>query len=132
MDKQFTNPTDLMIPRGFTHIVSARGGRTIYVSGQTAVDIKGEIVGKGDIRLQTEKTYENLQVALAAAGATFADVVKVNIFVLNLRAQDLQVIREVRTKYYSRDHPPASTLVGVPALAVDGLLIEIEAIAVVE
>lgn len=132
MDTQFINPTELMTPRGFTHVVASRPGKTIYISGQTAVEANGEIVGKGDLRVQTEKTYANLQFALNAAGANFEDVVKINIYVLNLTSQAVGIIREVRTKYYSPTHPPASTLVGVPALAVDGLLIEIEAIAVVK
>jgi len=104
----------------------------VYVSGQIALDAQGEIVGKNDLRRQTEQAHENLKVALAAAGATLADVVKVNFYMVNFKPQDLSVIREVRSQYSMQERPPASTLIGVQALAFDGLLIEIEVIAVIE
>lgn len=132
MDKQFINPPALASPLGYTHVVTAQGGKAVYVSGQIALDAQGELVGKNDLRRQTEQVYENLRGALAAAGATLADVVKVNIYVVNFKPQDLSVIREIRSQYYAQEHPPASTLIGVQALALEGLLIEIEATALVD
>jgi enamine deaminase RidA (YjgF/YER057c/UK114 family) len=120
------NPTN-----GFSHVVTATGGKTVYVSGQVSVNEKAEVVGKGDFRAQVERTFENLKVALAAAGATFADVVKVTYFVVGLKPDLVPVVREVRGKYLDMKNPPASTLVGVEALVVPDWLIEIEAIAVV-
>ena len=76
------------------------------------------------------KVYENLATCLKAAGVTFDDVVKMNTYVVNFKTEDLAVIREVRTNYLNKEHPPASTLVGVQALAAPDWLVEIEAIAI--
>ena len=92
---------------------------------------KAEVIGKGDMRAQTERTFENLKACLAAAGATFDDVVKITYYVVGLTAEHVPHIREIRKKYLSATNPPASTLVGVEALVVPDWLIEIEAIAVV-
>lgn len=130
MPHQFINPPDLNPPVGFSHVAVATPGRTVYVSGQVSVDATGQVVGKGDFRTQVERTFENLGTALAAAGATFADVVKVTYFVVGLTPEHIPVVREVRRKLLNADHPPASTLVGVSALVVPEWLIEIEVVAV--
>jgi enamine deaminase RidA (YjgF/YER057c/UK114 family) len=132
MPKQFFNPPALNPANGFTHAVTATPGKTVYVSGQVSVNEKAEVVGKGDFRAQVEHTFENLKAALAAAGATFKDVVKVTYFVVGLKPEHVPIVREVRRKYLDADSPPASTLVGVAALVVPDWLIEIEAVAVVE
>jgi len=132
MEKKFINPPTLSTPRGYTHVVTATGGKMVFIAGQVAWDAKGEIVGKGDLRAQATQVYENLKAALTAAGATFTDVVKMNTYIVNFKAADLPIIREVRAKYFPQENLPASTLVGVQALAVDGLLIEIEVIAMVK
>jgi enamine deaminase RidA (YjgF/YER057c/UK114 family) len=88
------------------------------------------VVGKGDLRAQVERVFENLNACLAAAGATFRDVVKITYFVVGLKPEYVPHIREVRKKYLDPDHPPASTLVGVAALVVPEWLIEIELVAV--
>jgi enamine deaminase RidA (YjgF/YER057c/UK114 family) len=132
MEKKFINPPTLSTPRGYTHVVTAAGGKMVFIAGQVAWDTEGEIVGKGDLRAQATQVYENLKAALAAAGATFTDVVKMNTYIVNFKAADLPIIREVRGKYFAHENLPASTLVGVQALAVDGLLIEVEVIAMVK
>ncbi len=132
MEKKFINPPTLATPRGYTHVVTASGGKMIFVAGQVAFDTKSEIVGKGDLRAQATQAYANLKAALAEAGATTADVVKMNTYVVNFKSADLPVIREVRSQFFPQENMPASTLVGVQALALDGLLIEIEAIAMVK
>jgi len=132
MEKKFINPQTLATPRGYTHVVTTTGGKMVFIAGQVAWDVKGEIVGKGDLRAQATQAYANLQAALAAAGATTADVVKLNTYVVNFKSADLPVIREVRGQFFPQENLPASTLVGVQALALDGLLIEIEAIAMVK
>jgi len=129
---QFINPDGLSKPPGYTHVVIAQPGKLVYVSGQVAANASGEIVGKGDIRAQTTQVMENLKTALAAAGATPQDIIKVNYYMVNLKPEQLPVIREVRNKYFSADHPPASTLIGVTALAREECMIEIEAVAVVK
>ena len=126
-----TNPPGLLTPRGYTHVVSVSGGRTIYVSGQVSANAKGETVGKGDLKAQSAQVFENLGAALAAAGAGPKDVVKINMFVVNLKADDLPAIREARDAFFKNLVPPASTLVGVTALAGPDWLLEIEAIAVI-
>src|SRR5215831_12555238 len=132
MQTQFLNPSGLSKPTGYTHVVVAQPGKLIYISGQIALNGAGEVVGKGDLRAQITQVMENLKIALAAAGATPDNIIKVNYYVVNLKPDQLPVIREVRNKYFSADHPPASTLVGVTALAREEFLIEIEAVAAVK
>ncbi len=132
MEKKFINPPTLATPRGYTHVVTAAGGKMVFIAGQVAWDVKGEIVGKGDLRAQATQAYTNLKAALAAAGATTADVAKMNTYVVNFKSTDLSVIREVRSQFFPQENLPASTLVGVQALAMDGLLIEVDAIAMVK
>jgi enamine deaminase RidA (YjgF/YER057c/UK114 family) len=122
------NPAGLSTPTGYTHVVSTRGGRTIYIAGQVAFDAKGTLVGKGDLAAQTKQVFENLGIALRAAGATFAHVVKTNYYLRD--ASQVAVVREIRSKYFTSELP-ASTLVEVPRLANPDFLIEIEVVAVV-
>jgi enamine deaminase RidA (YjgF/YER057c/UK114 family) len=131
MHTQFVNPPVLCPTFGWTHVVTVTAGKTIYISGQVSVNERGEVVGKGDLRKQTEQTYENLKHALAAAGATFRDVVKMNLYVVGLKPEHVPLLREVRSRYINAQQPPASTLVGVSALVGADWLIEIEAVAVI-
>ena len=131
MPTQFLNPPELTPTSGWTQVVTSTGGKTIYVSGQVGVDERGQVVGKGDLKAQTEQTYANLAVALKAAGASFQDVVKMNLYVVGLKPELVPLVREVRARYVDRDNPPASTLVGVSALVGADWLIEIEVVAVV-
>jgi 2-iminobutanoate/2-iminopropanoate deaminase len=131
MDKKFINPSAVAAPRGYSHAVSVEGGRMIFVAGQVAFNKEGQLVGAGDLRAQAQQAFDNLAAVLEAAGATPRDVVKTNIFIVNYKSADLAVLRQVRSGIFDREHPPASTLVGVTSLAVDGLMIEVEAIAVV-
>lgn len=122
------NPKGLSTPTGYSHVVAARGGKTIYIAGQVAFDAAGQLVGKGDLAAQTRQVFENLAVALKAAGATFSNVVKTNYYMRD--ASQVAVVREIRSKYFTNELP-ASTLVEVPRLANADFLIEIEVIAVV-
>ena len=123
-----TNPTALSRPTGYTHIVEVNRGKTVYIAGQVAFDASGAVVGKQDFIAQTRQVMENLKAALAAVGATFDNVVKVNTYVTDI--SQIQALREVRSAYFGAN-PPASTLVQVVALAHPDLMIEIEAVAVV-
>ena len=131
MEKQFINPAGLVKPGVYTPAISVLGGKTIYVSGQVSQDAAGQLVGKGDLLAQTEQVYKNLGLALAGAGATFADVVKLNVYVVGFQSQQRAQLQSVREKYVSKENPPASTLIGVQALARADFLVEIEAVAVV-
>ena len=125
-----TNPPALSTPTGYTHVVEVTGPmKTVYLSGQIALDKSGNLVGGTDMKAQAEQVFKNLQAALAAAGATFKDVVKMNTYTTDM--SQAPAIREVRTKYFGSATPPASTLVQVVHLARPELLLEIEAIAVV-
>lgn len=123
---KFIQPEGLSKPTGYTHVVVSGG--TVYISGQVSANEKGEVVGKGDLRTQTTQVYENLGKCLKSVDATFADIVKMNTYVVNLKPEDLAIVREVRRSYLNMENPPASTLVGVTALANPDFLIEIEVI----
>lgn len=129
--KSYPTSPNLSTPRGYSHVVAA-SGRMIFVAGQIALDKDGNLVGAGDLRAQTTQVLGNVKAALAAAGATFADVVKQNTYVVGLSPDKLPIIREVRSQFFPAENPPASTLVGVTALAMEGLLIEVEVVAVVD
>ena len=131
-EKRFIYPEGLVRPPTYTPVVATRGGRTIYVSGQVPVNGKGELVGKGDLAAQAEQAFRNVDTALKGAGATFADVVKITTFVVGFRPEHRAVMHQVRSKYVSKENPPASTLLGVQALAVADYLIEVEAVAVAD
>jgi len=124
---QFLSPETLAPPPGYSQIVRVRGGRTIYIAGQVALDASGNLVGQDDFRAQAQQVFENIKTALAAVGADFSHVVKLNIYLLD--HTQLPLLREVRDRYVNTGAPPASTLVEVRCLARDEFLLEIEAIA---
>jgi enamine deaminase RidA (YjgF/YER057c/UK114 family) len=132
MERKFINPEGLVRPGAYTPVVTVQGGRTLYISGQVSQDAGGNVVGKGDLLAQTEQVYRNLQSALAGAGAGFGDVVKLNVYVVNFLPEHRDLLQSVRARHVNRDNPPASTLIGVQALARADFLVEIEAIAVVD
>jgi enamine deaminase RidA (YjgF/YER057c/UK114 family) len=115
---EFINPEGLSKPPGYTHVVVARRGKIVYIAGQVANDRTGKVVSS-DFRAQSEQVFANLKTALAAGGATFDDVVKINYYVRNYAPELRTILRETRDKYINKEHPPASTLVGVAALASD-------------
>lgn len=132
LKKGYVKPPDVFPPTGYSHAIAVSGGRTIYVAGQIALNEKGELVGRGDVRTQTVQVFENIKRVLAASGATFADVVKISYYVKNFDPKVLPAIREVRDSFLPKNQPPpASTLVGVQNLFRDDILIEIECVAVV-
>ena len=128
---EFINPPALANFGTFSQVATARGGKTIHISGQVAWNAQGKVVGAGDLNAQTVQVFENLKVALAAAGAGFRDVVKFTIYVVDLKPQDRAVISEIRNRYLDPARLPASTMIGVDALVMEDLRIEVEAIAVV-
>jgi 2-iminobutanoate/2-iminopropanoate deaminase len=124
-----TNPPTLSTPTGYTHVVEVAGPvKTIYISGQIALDKSGAVVGAGDMKAQAEQVFKNLEAALSAAGAKFTDVVKMNTYTTDM--SEVQVIRDVRARYFG-NVTPASTLVQVAHLARPEFMLEIEVIAAV-
>jgi reactive intermediate/imine deaminase len=104
-------------------------GKTVYVSGQGALDAQGKLVGRGDVAAQTRQVLANMTLALAAAGGTLDDVTKVTVYLKNV--DDRPKVNEVRKEYF-KDNKPASTLLEISRFAIDGMLIEIEAVAVLK
>lgn len=128
-DIQRINPDGLPKPTRYSHVAIAKGEKLIYVAGQIGADATGKIVGKGDIAAQAEQALKNVQTALASAGATFADVIKMNFYVVGLKPGVMSSIRSARDKYIKGDYP-AGTAVGVQSLISEDALIEIEVVAV--
>jgi reactive intermediate/imine deaminase len=125
---RFLNPDALAPPAGYSHVVEASAGRLVYISGQLPLDPSGELVGAGEIAVQTRQVFENLSAALAAVGASWSEVVKLNYFLVDVG--QVQTVRTIRDQYVDTAQPPASTLVEVSRLVRDEALIEVEAIAV--
>src|SRR5437899_6597067 len=124
---RFINPETLAKPPSYTHVVEVVGPcRTVHISGQLGIDRGGNMVG--DFRAQAVQVFENLKAALAAVGATFADVVKLNSYLADIA--DLAVLRDVRVRYLNAKALPASTTIAVSGFARPGALLEIEAVAV--
>jgi enamine deaminase RidA (YjgF/YER057c/UK114 family) len=130
--KKFINPEGMARPGAYTPVVTAQGGRTLYIAGQVSLNEKGELVGRGDLMAQAGQVWHNVGLALKGAGATFNDLVKINVYVVDYKPEYRDMLHQVRMRHVSSENPPASTLVGVQALARDGFLIEIEAIAVTD
>lgn len=123
----FINPPGLSAPGGYTHeVVIPAGTRLVVISGQVALDSAGRIVGAGNMTAQATQVFENLKVALAAAGATFNDVVKLNTYLTNMAQSS--AFRAVRDKYVNASAPPASTTVEVRRLFRDEFMVEVEAL----
>jgi len=126
----FINPAGVTVPKGYTQVVSAESqARIIYISGQVAIDEKGENVGKGNLEAQTRQVYTNLAAILKSQGASFKDVVKLNTYCTE--PEKVDVVRKVRNEFVVLESPPASTFIGVTALADPAYLVEIEAVAIV-
>jgi enamine deaminase RidA (YjgF/YER057c/UK114 family) len=124
--KEYLNPTKF-----YSHAVAATGGKIVYVSGQVSWDAGGKVVGKGDMRAQSEQVFRNVTAALEAAGADWGDVVKMNGYMVGMDGPRVDAYREVRGKYLVAGKLPASTLVGVECLVHPDLLLEVEVVAVV-
>ncbi|MCD6043277.1 MAG: RidA family protein [Burkholderiales bacterium] len=130
MKKEYLNPSELSTPRFYSHAVAAAGAaKLVYVSGQVSWDAKGNVVGKGDMRAQSEQVFANVSAALKAAGAGWNDVIKMNGYMVGMDAERVAAYREVRQKYLEEGALPASTLVGVEKLVHPDLLLEVEVVA---
>lgn len=115
------------LPAPLSHYTDAvRWGDILFVSGCAAIDEEGRVAAPGDVAGQARVVHEYLGRALRAAGTDFAHVLKVTVFLTDMA--DRRVVNEVRKKYFGSARP-ASTLIEVSALAIDGLLVEIEAVA---
>lgn len=127
------NPPALHAPAGYSHVAEVTGGKMVFIAGQVALDAAGNLVGKDDFAAQARTVFANLNTALAAAGARFRDVIKMNYYCADSVdvAVQLPVVREIRDGYVDTAAPPASTFVVVRRLVRPEWLIEVEAVAVV-
>ena len=124
--REIINPKNVHWPFGFSHLTKM--GDTLHISGQLALDQEGNIVGKGDMVVQTEKAYENLKKCLESVGATMRDIVMLRIFVTDL--EQFKKTGDVRKKFFGK-YRPATTGLEIRRLYFDDALIEVEAMAVI-
>jgi enamine deaminase RidA (YjgF/YER057c/UK114 family) len=121
-------PAGVVEAPGYCNVVGAEG-RLVVVAGQVSRDADGQLVGKGDFTAQARQVFDNIRLCLAAEGATFTDVVKLNYYLADMA--DIVSLREVRIENMDDDDRPASTAVQVAALFDPAFLLEVEAWAVV-
>ena len=134
MPKEYINPNSLFpsLSYGFSQIVVATGRRMVFISGQTAWDEGKNIVGGDSVLEQARQAFRNLEKAMEAAGGTLKDIVALRIYVVDYQAESGTAVGTVLREFFSQENPPASTWIGVSALAVPEFLIEIEATAVLD
>ncbi|MFB9842379.1 RidA family protein [Mucilaginibacter ginsenosidivorans] len=128
---KFINPASVSTPRGYSHaaIVDLGNCKMLIISGQVALDNKGNLVGKDDFGKQAEQVFQNIKSIVEATGGKMDNVVKLGFFVRDV--SQLQALRAVRDKFINVKNPPASTLVQVSKLFRDDILLEVEATAVI-
>jgi len=117
---------------GFAQVVTSRQGKFVHCAGQTAWDKNMQIVGAGDLARQLEQAFENVRLALEAGGANLDDVVRIRIYVVDYKPEQIEIIGQAMNSFFDKDNQPASTLLGVQSLALPEFLVEIEVTAVIE
>lgn len=129
MKINYINPENLFKPKGYSHAIAVSGNRkTIYIGGQNAIDEKGNIVGKGDIKEQTRQILENIEKILGEAGAKLENIIKLNIYIL--QGQNPQEGFGVfQQKWGSKPNLPIVTVLFVAGLGNPDWLLEIDAVA---
>jgi enamine deaminase RidA (YjgF/YER057c/UK114 family) len=134
MPKEYVNPNSLFpsLPHGFSQVVIASGRKMVSISGQTAWDTQKNIVGGDSVLEQARQAFRNLEKAMEAAGGTLKDIVALRIYVVDYQAESGTAVGTALREFFSPQNPPASTWIGVSALAVPEFLIEIEATAVLD
>ena len=133
MSTEFFSPATLPPTVGYSHVAKVNKGTLIYLAGQISSDASGKLVGEGNFEAQVEQVFRNLKIGVEAAGATMADIVKLNVYlVAEVDQADVPKLRAIRERYVNTASPPASTLVFVTRLARPGWLIEIEAVAAID
>src|SRR4029453_9079408 len=128
MAKEHVNPGILFpsLPHGFSQVVIATGRKMVFISGQTAWDARKNIVGGDSVLEQARPAFRNLENAMEAAGGTLKDIVALRIYVVEYQAESGTAVGIALREFFS-GNPPTSTWIGVSALAVPEVLIEIEA-----
>jgi enamine deaminase RidA (YjgF/YER057c/UK114 family) len=134
VSKEYVNPNSLFpsVPHGFSQVVIATGRKMVFISGQAAWDARKNIVGGESVLEQARQAFRNLEKAMGAAGGTIKEIVALRIYVVDYQAESGTAVGTALREFFSPQNPPASTWIGVSALAVPEFLIEIEATAVLD
>lgn len=128
MGKRVLQPSAIKVRGHYSPGWEVSGGKLIFVAGQIPWDPEGRTVAKGDVEGQTRQVYRNISAVLENAGASLDDVIKVTIFLRDIRHRD--IINKVRGEFFKPPYP-ASTQVAVASLVDRDWLVEIEAVAFV-
>ena len=133
MEKEIINPSSLARPVGFSHGIAVRGGRLLFLAGQTGSDVDGRIIAPGDIVAQYEQIMRNLQVVVEEAGGRMQDITKLNIFVRDRDTYQahLKQLGRVHRSFFGAYYP-AMALFEISRFFQDEALIEIEGMAVID
>jgi enamine deaminase RidA (YjgF/YER057c/UK114 family) len=130
MEKAYINPPNQTPSPYYAQAISLQGGRTIYISGQTAYNEKYEFI-ESDFTTQVDLSLKNLLAILHSVNANPSDIVSIHLYIKNYREQEhLKPLMDKLKTFFHSDKLPTSTLIGVQSLARDVILFEIEAIAV--
>ncbi|WP_346055979.1 RidA family protein [Amycolatopsis dongchuanensis] len=135
MTVELLNPDGLPKVDLYRQVAVATGSKLVFLAGQVALDAEGRKVGEGDLAAQVEQCYLNVGTALAEAGATFDDVVKLTVYLVDWTPDKMALYVEGVSRASAKlgvDALPPLTGIGVAALAEPDLLVEIEAVAVVD
>jgi 2-iminobutanoate/2-iminopropanoate deaminase len=134
MPKEYINSDSLFssLPHGFSQVVVASGRKMVFISGQTAWDVRKNVVGGNSVLEQARQAFRNLEKAMESAGGTLKDIVALRIYVVDYEAESGTGVGIALREFFSSGNPPASTWIGVSALADPEFLIEIEATAVLD
>lgn len=129
---EYKSPEGLFQSKIYSQAVTVRGaGKTIYIGGQNAVNARGEIVGRGDLKAQTKQALENIRTILASEGATFENIVKLSIYMVQ-GCHPREGLAAFQETVGALKNKPLITVLFVPGLSNPAFLIEIDGIAVAE
>ena len=128
---QRINPSSLFDSSAlaYSQISVASGKSIVHIAGQASINANLEIIGEGDFATQTVQVFRNLGLALVAADVTPQDVLSVKIYVVGLQNEYIPILKDALLSFFGADTLPPGTLLGIAALAMPGLLLEVEAVA---
>jgi enamine deaminase RidA (YjgF/YER057c/UK114 family) len=129
MGKQIITPAKMAAPAGYSYAVK-KSGTPVFIAGQVALDAQGRVVGEGDAAAQAEQALQNVRTVVEACGGTMNDIVKINIYVTD--AAYRAAVVSARQRHFQEGQYPASTYVVVAGLAIPQLLVEVEAVAMID
>lgn len=133
-NKEYLNPDELFpsLPYGFSQVVTSQGGKLVFMSGQVAWDADMRLLGGMDLQAQAMHSLRNVERAVQAAGGSLQDVVSLRIYIVDYKLDESESIQAALKTIFPTHRAPASTWIGVRALAHPDFLVEIEATAVIE